>query len=297
MTTSAANRVTPSADVTPDAVVQLAAQEGIVAEAKLGLPRDTAAWEKDLRQLEKYDDDLKGWWTTGEQLPTQDILALVPITRATKFVDRLREGLESKKLRFDRRLAVVGFFKQSGVKDFITLKKEWGDLTNADFSERLRQSKAIAFDVLILHYQKKFIDSPPPMPYLLQIVWDFNFTAYAARAQGTGERSAAVTFEVSVTTLTKEIQDYFGFRSTGPRSPEIPKRAWVKKTLDALVEFRLATRVDDERYVIEYKRTRRDTLLKFGSLCHQLQEKQNAKRDEMSMHLPGIDWQDPGSGT
>ena len=68
--------------------MQLAAEGGIVAEAKLGLPRDTAAWEKDLRQLEKYDDDLKGWWTTGEHLPTHDILALVPITRATKFVKR-----------------------------------------------------------------------------------------------------------------------------------------------------------------------------------------------------------------
>ena len=54
--------------------------------------------------------------------------------------------------------------------------------------------------------------------------------------------------------------------------------------------------MDDERYVIVYKRTRKDTLLKFGSLCHKLQEKQNAKRDEMSMHLPGIDWHDPGSG-
>jgi hypothetical protein len=194
MTSSGANRVTPSADGTPDAVVQLAVLDGIVAEAKLGLPRDTAAWEKDLRQLEKYDDDLKGWWTADEKLPTHDILALVPINRATKFVDKLREGLESKKLRFDRPIAVVGFFKQSAVKDFITLKKEWGELTNADFSERLRQSKAIAFDHLITNYATKFIDSTPPMPYLLQVVWGNNFTEYATRAQGKGERSAAVTF-------------------------------------------------------------------------------------------------------
>jgi hypothetical protein len=123
----------------------------------------------------------------------------------------------------------------------------------------------------------------------------FSFTAYAARAQGTGERSAAVSLEVSVSTLTEELQEYFGFRSTGSRSPEIPKRTWVKKTLDALVEFRLATRVDDERYVIAYKRTRKDTLLKFGSLCHKLQEKQNAERDEKPMLLPGINWQDRGS--
>ncbi len=92
------------------------------------------------------------------------------------------------------------------------------------------------------------------------------------------------------------MQEYFGVRSAGSRSPEIPKRTWIGKTLDAFVEFRLATRIDQERYRIVYKRTRKDTLHKFGNLYHKLQEKRNTKRDEKSMRLPGIDWQDPSSG-
>jgi hypothetical protein len=59
MTTSAANRVNPSAEVTPDLVVQRNAGYGLVAEAKGDLPSNKEHWRGEVRQLEKYDDDLE----------------------------------------------------------------------------------------------------------------------------------------------------------------------------------------------------------------------------------------------
>jgi hypothetical protein len=79
MTTSAANRGSPDNDVTPDCVLQFGRTHGLVAEAKLGLPKDSGGWDKDIAQLEKYDDDLSGWWTSDEKLPMHDLVALVPL--------------------------------------------------------------------------------------------------------------------------------------------------------------------------------------------------------------------------
>ena len=121
--------------------------------------------------------------------------------------------------------------------------------------------------------------------------WDYSFTARAASARrdGTGD-SPVVVFEVCASDLTSELQEYYGFQSTGARSPEIPKRAWVTRALNALVEFKLAVRKNEDRYIVNYKRTRGDTLLKFGRLWHALEEKRSADKTEKTMLLPGVDW-------
>jgi len=291
MTTSPANTVTPSEDVTPDAVVQPTEQRGLVAEAKLGLPKDVTTWDRDIIQIQKYDDDLAGWWTASEHIPTHDIVVLVPITRAVKFVDRLTEGLLAGRWEFRRHVSVTGFFKQSGVKEFVTLKQEWGALSDENLSERLRQSKSIDIERLFTTYKATFVDSPPPLPYLLQIIWDNLFTSYAAQfSKEEGEEGKDyVALSLTLAKVAEDLQEYFGAKSTGPRSPEIPKPSWVRKAFDALVEFKLAERQDDQRYVIRYKRTRSDTLRKFGRLCFQLEQKQKARAETTAPFLPGLE--------
>ena len=138
MTTSASNKVSPSADVTPDSVIQLDTKYGVVAETKLGLPKDVSSWKQHVRQLRKYDDKLTGWWSPDEQIAKHDIVALVPLNRAVKFSDVVETVQNHQKWKFERNVAVVGFFKQSGVKDFLTLKKERGELSVKALSDRLR---------------------------------------------------------------------------------------------------------------------------------------------------------------
>lgn len=60
MTTSAENRISPETEVTPDCVVQLGGEAGFVTEAKLGLPKEENLWDDDVKQMQKYDDDLAG---------------------------------------------------------------------------------------------------------------------------------------------------------------------------------------------------------------------------------------------
>jgi len=273
MATSSDNRISPSKAVTPDCLVQFGKLQGLVAEAKLGLPRNEEIWDGDIEQLAKYDDDLIGWWTENEKITAHDLVALVPLARAIKFCDRLRRGVSEGKWVFQRNVAVVGFFKTSGVKDFLSLKKESGTLSLAELDRRLRESRQIEIALLVTKYNdRKFVDHMPPTPYLLQIMWDHLFTRYAGD-QSNEEVGTTPSLEVTVEQVTKDLQEYFGFKSNGARSPEIPQASWVRKALDALASARLATKLGDGKFTVTYKRTRGDTLRKFGKLCFELEQK------------------------
>jgi hypothetical protein len=289
MTTSTANKISPSADVTPDCVVQTDPRRGLVAEAKLGLPKDEANWDDDIKQIQKYDDDLLGWWTPDEQIERFDIVGLVPLVRAVKFADRLESGVQDGKWKFGRHWSIVGFFKTSGVREFMTLKKERGQISDPAIDSRLRESVPIAFDLLIPTYQdRKFVDHRPPLPYLLQIMWDYLFTQYAADVPIV-EGGKAVSLHVTLRKVTGDLQLYYGFRSSGTRSPEIPRAGWVRKALDLMVESRMAKMVGDDEYLISYKRTRGDTLKKFGRLCFKAEQKKRRNSPgQLSLLPPGI---------
>jgi len=286
MSTCPTNRISPSVDVTPDCVVQTQARLGFVAEAKLGLPRDENAWDDDINQMQKYEDDLMGWWTANERIEGFDIIGLVPLVRGVKFADRVENGIAAGKWKFERRWSVMGFFKTSGIRDFMTLKKERGELSDAELDRRLRESVPIAFDRLILTYQdRKFVDHAPPLPYLLQVMWDDLLTRYAADVPK-DEREQLISLRVTVKKATEDLQVYYGFKSSGARSPEIPRQSWVRKALDLLVEFRMATRTNQDEYTIRYKRTRGDTLKRFGRLCFRAERRKGKSSADQLALLP-----------
>jgi len=179
---------------------------------------------------------------SSERVESHDIVALVPLSRAVKFADRLEAGVRAGDWRFDRRVAVIGFYRQSGTKDFMGLKKERGQILQPDLDQRLRESKQISLSLLIEKYQdRRFVDHPPSWPYFLQIMWDHLFTRYAADARK-DEVGESVTLDVRVDKVTRDLQEYFGFKSSGPRSPEIPRPSWTRRALDYLVNFKMATK-------------------------------------------------------
>lgn len=287
LTTSASNRVSPNTEVTPDCTVQTQQTWGFVAEIKLGLPKDASLWEENFTQLLKYDDNLVGWWTASQQIETHDIVGLVPIERAVRFADRLEAWQAEKDNEFQRKVSVIGFFKKSGVKDFMALMKQRGVLSNRDLDQRLREGRLIAFDILITEYEdRKFVDHMPPLPYLLQIMWDHLFTQYAADVQD--EQAGVILLEVTVEKVAQDLQLYFGFKSRGHRSPGIPPPNWVIKALDVLVSSKVAKRSGEGKYLIEYKRTRVDTLRKFGQMCFKLSQKRRPQAPGGTPTLPGL---------
>lgn len=278
MQTSTENRVSKNTVVTPDCVVQSAGRQGVVAEAKLSLPQDVDAWDGSFRQLVKYDDVLKGWWTADELIDSHDVVALVPLSRAVKFADRLNEQISAGTLRFERKISVVGFFKTTRAKTFIALKKETGEVSDSTISQRLRNVVEVPWDAILLNYgDRKFLDSEPPPEYMLQVVWDYILTAMASeRPNDAGKNYVSVP--VDVRDITQRLQQYFGFPSSGARSVEIPKLSWVRKAFETMVECDLCLRTPGNRdaYVVHYRRPRKDTLKFFGERVAKLRKRKKS---------------------
>lgn len=273
MTTSNANRVSPSTSVTPDCVVQSSPLQGYVTEAKIGLPKNEAYWDGDVLQLTKYDDDLTGWWTDNELISTHEIVALVPLLRAVRFAEIVKEGEAADRWQFHKNLTILGFERQIGPeKTWLILKKEGGEITPPELGAKLRYGVKVRVELLVEVYDdRRFLDHAPPLPFLLQVLWDDLFTQYASAAGFDG--SSLMLFDVTVPKVTADLQKFYGFASAGARSPEIPRRAWIKEALDAMVDFNMADAKDNSVYAIRYRRQRGDMLERFGRLCHQRQRK------------------------
>ncbi len=275
MTSSNNNRVSQSTTVTPDCVIQLTGEHGIVAELKASLCRDHENWKADIKQLEKYDDLLNGWWTPDESLGEHDIAALVPIERSVQFADVFEKTAGD---RFERKTAVIGFFRHSRENEFLTLKKERGALSDSDLDERLRQSVSIRWDRLIAEYgDRKFVEQAPPLLYLLQVIWDHVLSRYAATAPYNESKKARV-FTIGVSQVTADLQEDYGFKSAGARSPGVPRPGLVRSALNILVHGKHAVIEAEDSYTIFYRKFKQDSLQKFGKLCHALQLRLIKKR-------------------
>jgi hypothetical protein len=270
MTTSPSNKVSPSTDVTPDLVLQRE-QAGTIGEITYSLANDNAHWRGKLEQIVKYDDPLVGWWSEDERLESHDVAFLVPQSRAVRVGDILKAEAEDEAgtIKLKCPVAVVGFSRTSGAKEFMTLMKMFGDLGDADLSERLRHGIPVPTDILIVEYgDRKFFDFEPPMAYLLQIMWDQLFPTYLSEfpAEANDKRFTAIT--VTVDRVTEGLQNNYGFAIEDERCSEIPQKTWVKKALELLVLFNLASRGEGNTYTIRYRTLRGDHLKRFGELIH-----------------------------
>lgn len=275
MTTSKANKVSPMTDITPDVVSQRRTQ-GVIGEITYSLTLEDEHWREKLEQIVKYDDHLTGWWTKDEKIDSHDIALLVPRTRAVKVGDILEKEAKDKNgtIKLKRMVAVIGFDRSSGAtKEFMNLMKFYGALSDTDLSERLRNGIAVPTDILLRVYgDRKLVDFEPPTPYLLQVLWDSLFPSYIGEVpvdQGKGH----TPIEVSVERIVRDMQNNFGFRVHDDRCTEVPPRAWIKKALDHLVVFAMASRHDDGAYTIRYKSLRGDHLKRFGELIHRNRNK------------------------
>jgi len=282
-TTSAKNSFSPNVQITPDIAIQMAPNLGLLAEAKPGVAKSKEFWEANLRQLTKYDDDLDGWWTASGRVESHDVVALIPLSRVTGFVDLVEEKIAKKECQFSRPFAIVSFMKTtSGGKTWFVLQGQQGALgriTDAVLKERLRQNIFIPMQALLTEYKDlKFIDTEPPLAYVLYVIWELLFSNMAA-AKRQGE-STQVDLDTTVDEVTTKLQEAYGFKSDGPRAVEVPRRAWVRRAMDALVAFGLASRKmstdrKTELYTVHYRRYRMQdgAVIFFGRLENKNSEK------------------------
>lgn len=267
MTTSEKNVVSPSTDITPDVVLQKAAN-GVIGEITNSLTETDDYWVQKLQQVRKYDDSLLGWWTKDESLPSHDVVFIVQQSRVVQVADILKKGKDDDKgtIKFGRPTALVSFNRQSGgTKEYVNLMKFFGELSDADLSERLRHGIPVPQDILIEVYgDRKFVDFEPPMAWVLQIMWDSVLPSYLSEFPVDATNKGRTPMTLTVDQIAEDMQNNFGFKVEDHRCTAVPARAWVKKALEYLVLFGMASRVDEKTYEVQYRALRGDHLEYFG---------------------------------
>lgn len=290
MDTSEENHVSPSSEVTPDLVAQKSSAYGMAGEVKAGLSGSDATWQENIRQLQKYDDELAGWWTDTEKVETSDAVLLIDQSKARPFIRYLIEQLKGGEGLPEERTAVVEFNRSDNVDPFIFFRREWGTVRDGDLAPRLEEGVQVPIlKVLGTFPSIQFYDSPPPVQWLMEILW---MDSFAARQDPSAydEAAGAWPMRVTVAELTEELQRGYGSRALSPdeRSCEFPKMSWVREALDQFVRVKYAIPPNDEGevYTILFRPLRGDVLGKFVELIERTRPKrQEPEPDQTELDL------------
>ncbi len=268
MTTSPQNRISPGKDVHPDLVVQADRGLGLAVETKISLPEDKERWRPDVEQLEKYDDDLVGWWTDEtERIANVAVILLIERRLGKKFSKYLSELKESEGIEFTHPFAIVEFNREDRVDHFIYLEGTPSQLPEGRIAKAIDEGLPIRVEDIVAMHPPGFCDDEPVTEYTMELLWQHIFNDRHTGVQY-DEARKAWPINVNATELTKQLQLLYGSQGNSnggdSRGSEFPKKKWVRKALDQFVSAELAKKgngTDD--YQVLYKRLGQDVIKKF----------------------------------
>lgn len=248
-------------NVTPDCVVQRDQKYGLVVEMKKHYrdSEDTEAFE----QLATYDEDLLGWWTEDERIPTHDLVLLTHYLSSTRARDAYLLWVNRGK-SFGRPFAIVEFNRAAQASAFYTLKRVEGQLSDSQHNEALRQGKPIPEGIVLDYIMRfKFYDGPPPLIHTMHLIHDYILPSLIS-PDGFDPARGKPTVEVTVDGVASKLHEQFCGPQAENRHPMLPRKVWVEKALDELAAVGLAkvTSKEGERhYRFQLRRPRkRDTI-------------------------------------
>ncbi len=290
MTTSEANAVSPSADVTPDIVVQKTPEYGIVAEAKRSLNQERSRWSLHLEQLRKYDDALVGWWTEDEAIQHSDTVLLIHQSRARAFRNFLLEREAEIPGVVGPTSSIVEFNRSDEASPYMFFRREHGTLLDGELHGALEEGISVPLDeIKQSHPNVRYYDYRPPVALLLQRLWMDVFASQIGAIEK-DENLGAFPISVSLTETTLELQRAYGSGqlSHDERSCEFPKISWIKEALSKLVELKLAIgpEEDGDSYLILFKSYRnKDILEHFIGLLHGRHRESSSIPEQIELRL------------
>jgi len=258
METSEDNHVTKKTEVTPDLVVQVNPNYGIIAEAKL-FPMNQDYWEDAFLQIKKYDDNLRGWRTPTEYIIQTDLVLLTQYKLKTIISDYIDEKILNEEMHFDRPFSLVTYNQtERRGKQYILLEKGYGQLSNPEINERLRSIDEINAEEIVSELSLiKFYDVEPPLPYTAYIVWEYIFPQLISQEKFMESKGKKITeIIIDVGTVTRMLKEQFTrVVNRDSRQPEIPKTAWITSAIDKLIEWKYGyyEKTTNKR-IIKYKK-------------------------------------------
>lgn len=261
MDTSENNRINPEAVVTPDLIIQIDENYGIICELKRSFPRNRDYWENDFNQLLKYDDDLKGWRTDNEYIEISDLVLLTHNRMKVYVSDYLENRINIKQdLFFNKNFAVIAYYRVDQQKSWMYLEKSYGALTNQDLDERFRVLLPVPLEKVLPLNPIKFYDEKPELPYIMNILWVHILNQYPQREEFMEAEGGKkiITINVNIDELTERLNRQYSpfINENNHRQQKIPKISWVREAMEMFVRLKYAykERSSDDNYIVKYKK-------------------------------------------
>ena len=259
MRTSSNNRISPNNDITPDIIIQINENYGIVGEVKKSLPRDTSFWSKYRDQIIKYDDDLVGWISQNYQINSHDIVLLTHMELKNTVIQYIEKVKTEENIHLDKKFAYIGFFKSSGRINKVFFEIVNGNLSNDYLNSYFHQMCSISLESVIFSSNIKDVklyDAKPPEVYLMEILWTNIFTQYITEEQFRSMKGKKIIpFFVHVDDLKEKVRSQYTYSiSHDDRQPEIPRRKWIVSAMDKFVDLKHAEKNSDGQYKVKYKK-------------------------------------------
>jgi len=274
--------------VTPDIGIVLSNDYGIIGEVKCSFPKDKTLWEKDFIQLMNYDQELTGWPTNSGTVKTHDVVLLTHLSRAVA-VKKYFE--ENEGVTFIKPFSIIEFHRYTQLKEFFFLRLNHGNISESVNGKRLEDGISIPMNVFINVYSRyKLYDAPPPLPYLLEIIWTNIIALRAAENPKfpTLRKNQKIEVEIELNELTDLLYQQFTFyqfsstrrelQSYYRLQPKYPKHSWVVEACKKLIESGDAIWKDEsEQVVVIYFKRHTDIFDHFVKLCSKSEDKNQLK--------------------
>jgi hypothetical protein len=256
--------------VTPDLGVLLPTNHGVLAEVKRSFPKDHQHWHDDFQQLMAYDDDLTGWPTPSQKVPTHDIVLLLHQTRAVAVKDYYEQN-PGGSLKFTRPFTIVEFNRDSEAQAFFFFRTITGAVSQKPLADRLRLGIPVPMTMYLLQYSTvKLYDAAPPLPCLLELIWTHvvAFKISNTQAYKMPAKKQKVKVEVTPDEISERLETNFSFHGlqqghADGRQPKVLEKCWVRDACAALVKFGDATWTDTTKTKLIINFVKRENVLDY----------------------------------
>lgn len=257
--------------VTPDIAIQMNHRYGIVGEVKI-----TANNNRDFgdaaSQIEKYDDTLEGWKTTNGKINKHDLSLLV------HSLHKVSAGRYFDSKKFSRNFTIIACARISQATETYMIEKYLGSFSDSNIDKKLSDVVGVPLEKVLANFgTAKFCDQEPEyIEYTMNVIWMHIFGTIPKKEPRlvNGKRKEFIVADCN--NITKTLKEQYSLSIPEQNQPTFPKKAWVKKSLDAFVEIGLAEQNENnsDQYFINYTSRKKDSLLEvFAEKLHKAKQK------------------------
>lgn len=261
--------------VCPDFGIVIGEQRGILGEIKKNFPGvENDRQQRIFLQLKSYDQELLGWPTNSEKLPSHELVLLIHQATSRRaqefFKGEAGKGID----KFIRPFSIFEFNRVDQRVPYFFFRIVDGDLRQTDNGKNLFHGVSVPMQALIgLYSESMLYDAEPPPAYLLHMIWQYILTPVAAENPKFGRLRSNQKLEIDITLdyIVQQLDSGFSFHrwhsEHNERQPQVPRREWVQKACQFLVETKEASWVtENEKLKVLFCKHKKDVLAHFVEL-------------------------------